>query len=122
MSLTRRTRLRRKGVRPGIRRPGIRRTALVRDPVTATVYDAVMARDGHRCVGPRVGLDGLCTGPLELDHILSAGLGKRGPGVINNLVVLCRSHHRYKTEHSKATRPALIFWVHNAAARRGAKA
>ena len=81
-----------------------------RDPVTPETYAAVRARDGG-CVGPRVGLPGPCDGSLELDHIRSAGLGKRGPSTVDNLVTLCRYHHRWKTEHARATRPLLIEWT-----------
>ncbi len=99
----------------GPKRRAIPRSGHTRDPVTGALYDDVMARDGHHCVGPRVGFGGLCQGPLELDHVLNAGHGRRGPSTRSNLVVLCRAHHRYKTEHANVCRPPLVEWIHDLA-------
>lgn len=85
-----------------------------KDPVTPDVYAAVMLRD-NSCVGPRVGMQGECGsqwGPgrpvtIEMDHVNSAGFGKRGPSIEENLVLLCGYHHRVKTEASRRWRAAL---------------
>ena len=68
-----------------------------------------------RCVGPVVGMPGLCGsqfGPqqhptMELDHVNGSGLGKRGPSTPQNLVLLCGLHHRMKTEQARVWRPKL---------------
>jgi hypothetical protein len=78
------------------------------------VYAAVMLRD-QSCVGPRVGMEEECGsqwGPgrpvvIEMDHVNSAGFGKRGPSIEENLVVLCGYHHRVKTEASRRWRAAI---------------
>jgi hypothetical protein len=44
---------------------------------------------------------------LELDHVNTSGLGKRGPSIPENLVSLCGLHHRMKTEQSRVWRPML---------------
>lgn len=86
-----------------------------RDPVTPAVYAAVRGRD-RGCVAAWVRLDSFaqeepfpepCVGPLELDHVWSSGLGRRGPSVEWNLVMLCRRHHRWKTEHARTARLVL---------------
>ncbi len=85
-----------------------------KDPVTPDVYAAVMLRD-QSCVGPRVGMEEECGsqwGPgrpvvIEMDHVNSAGFGKRGPSIEENLVVLCGYHHRVKTEASRRWRAAI---------------
>lgn len=72
------------------------------------------ARDGG-CVGPRVGFPEPCgTGPegtLEIDHVLSGGMGLRGPSEVGNLATLCRSHHRWKTEHANVGRRLLVAYL-----------
>jgi hypothetical protein len=77
-----------------------------RDPVTPDVAAFVLRRDGG-CVGPVVGMPGLCSWRIELDHIDGGGLGRRGPSTPDNLVSLCSGHHRYKTEHARVARPIL---------------
>jgi 5-methylcytosine-specific restriction endonuclease McrA len=82
-----------------------------RDPVTPEVYAAVRQRDGG-CVGPRVGLVGRCGGPIEVDHVrASGGLGMRSRSTLDNLVSLCQTHHRYKTEHGREVRPILLAYI-----------
>lgn len=91
--------------------PGKRRTRSGhRDPVTGPVWAAVRDRDGG-CVGPRAGLDGPCDGPLEIDHVLNGGMALRGPSTIDNLVTLCRRHHRYKTENARVCRRLLVAYL-----------
>ena len=84
----------------------------------------VTARDGGRCVAPRLDppFPGECSGPLELDHVNTGGLGHRGPSLPGNLVVLCRGHHRWKTEHAKGARVRLIHWIMARVATSGATA
>jgi hypothetical protein len=96
-----------------------RRLSGRRDPVTEAVWAAVRARDG-RCAAARAGLpDGRpCEGPTELDHILNGGLSLRGPSTPENLVALCRWHHRYKTEHAAVCRRLLVAYLANLSLRR----
>jgi hypothetical protein len=50
---------------------------------------------------------------LEIDHVNSAGFGKRGPSTEQNCLVLCGWHHRMKTEASKRWRPLLNNYLEN---------
>jgi hypothetical protein len=85
-----------------------------KDPVTPELRYAVMKRD-HTCVGAKIGMGGACGSQFgsgegiiwELDHVDNAGLGKRGPSTMENLVLLCGYHHRVKTESTKKWRPIL---------------
>jgi hypothetical protein len=71
-------------------------------------------------VGAKVGMGGACGsqfGPgetiiWELDHVDGAGMGKRGPSTMENLVLMCGYHHRIKTEASKTWRPKLREYIH----------
>lgn len=81
-----------------------------RDRVDEATWASVRARDGG-CVGPRAGLDGPCGGPLEMDHVLNGGMALRGPSEVGNLVVLCRDHHRHKTEHARVSRRLLVAYL-----------
>jgi hypothetical protein len=80
------------------------------DPVTPDLHDYIIARD-HGCIGARLDMEGPCDGPIQIDHILNGGIGKRGPSIPLNLVSLCRDHHRAKTENARAWRPLLIEYV-----------
>ena len=82
-----------------------------KDRVTPEVYAAVALRDGH-CIGPRVGMPGPCHWVLELDHVRASGaLSLRSRSTPDNLVMLCRDHHRLKTENGKTWRPAIIEYL-----------
>ena len=77
----------------------------------------VRARD-RGCVAPRivVGHDGRslvsCEGPLDVDHVrASGGLGLKSETHRRNMVVLCRWHHRAKTEYGKTWRPLLLAYL-----------
>jgi hypothetical protein len=97
-----------------MKRSQIKRTIKHKDPVSREVYASVYSRD-VRCVGPKVGMPGICGSqfgpqsnpPMELDHVNGSGLGKRGPSIPENLVLLCGLHHRMKTEQARAWRPVL---------------
>ena len=53
-----------------------------------------------------------CDGPLDVDHVrASGGLGMKSPTHRTNLVVLCRWHHRLKTEYGKTWRPILLDYL-----------
>jgi 5-methylcytosine-specific restriction endonuclease McrA len=81
----------------------------------------VRARD-NGCVAARavaasgdltlVGLGLSCDGPLDVDHVrASGGLGMKSPTHRTNMVVLCRHHHRAKTEYGKVWRPLLLAYI-----------
>jgi 5-methylcytosine-specific restriction endonuclease McrA len=77
----------------------------------------VRARD-NGCVARRVivpgtiALEVLCDGPLDVDHVrASGGLGMKSPTHRTNMVVLCRHHHRAKTEYGKVWRPMLVAYL-----------
>jgi 5-methylcytosine-specific restriction endonuclease McrA len=53
-----------------------------------------------------------CDGPLDVDHVrASGGLGMKSPTHRTNMVVLCRHHHRLKTDWGKTWRPLLIAYL-----------
>lgn len=97
-----------------MKRSNIRRTIRHKDPVTLGVARAVLDRD-KGCVASRVGMPGRCGTQfgvsdkfnIELDHVNTSGLGKRGPSIPENLVSLCGLHHRMKTEQARIWRPRL---------------
>jgi 5-methylcytosine-specific restriction endonuclease McrA len=80
----------------------------------------VRARD-RKCVAQaavnavergRYGLPVPCDGPLDVDHVrASGGLGMKSPTHRTNMVVLCRHHHRAKTEYGKVWRPLLLDYL-----------
>ena len=74
----------------------------------------VLQRDQRKaggCVGfLRFAVD--CAGPLEVDHVrASHGMGMKSVTCPCNLVSLCGSCHRYKTEHGKDARPVLLRYL-----------
>jgi 5-methylcytosine-specific restriction endonuclease McrA len=53
-----------------------------------------------------------CDGALDVDHVrASGGLGLKSPTHRTNMVVLCRHHHRAKTEYGKVWRPLLLAYL-----------
>lgn len=53
-----------------------------------------------------------CGGPYDEDHVrASGGLGLKSVTCPCNLVVLCRRHHREKTENGKTWRPRLLAYL-----------
>lgn len=76
----------------------------------ALLEGAELERAGG-CVG-RGRLPGECEGGLEQDHVRgSGGIGLKSRSTADNLVVLCGSHHRYKTEHGHEARPILLAYL-----------
>jgi len=73
----------------------------------------VLERD-FGCVGPFVGMPGDCFGRLELDHVrASHGVGLKSSTEASNLVSLCSTHHRAKTENGRQWRPLLLRYLDN---------
>jgi hypothetical protein len=65
-----------------------------KDPVTESLRLDLLRRD-KSCVGPLVGMSGVCGsqfGPgkitLEVDHVSTSGFGKRGTSSRANCVIL----------------------------------
>ncbi len=83
-----------------------------RDPVTPELREYILARD-KGCVGALLDMEGPCDGRIEIDHVVNAGLGKRGPSIPLNLASLCSAHHREKTDNARAWRPMLIEYLCN---------
>lgn len=72
---------------------------------------AVLRRDGG-CVGHRLDWPGDCFGSLELDHVrASHGIGMKSETTPENLVSLCSTHHRLRTEYGRIFRPRLIDYL-----------
>lgn len=77
----------------------------------APIVRQIRYRD-QGCLGPRAGFPGRCGGGLETDHIRgSGGLQMKSPSVRTNGATLCAVHHRWKTDHGRTARPALIALV-----------
>ena len=75
------------------------------------VRSQVIGRD-MGCVGVKVGMPGECWGISELDHVrASHGIGMKSETSVSNLVLLCSTHHRMKTEHGKTWRPRLLEYL-----------
>lgn len=56
-----------------------------------------------------------CSGALELDHVrASHGMGMKSETTAGNLVSLCGSCHRWKTEHGREARPILLDYLASA--------
>lgn len=91
-----------------------------KDPVTDLVRRSVIKRDGG-CVGLKLNMPRQCgtqfgegtKGAIEIDHVVSGGLGRRGPSAEKNLVSICGIHHRVKTESSKLWRAKIIEYLEN---------
>ena len=57
-------------------------------------------------------LPGDCAGGLEPDHVrASHGTGMKSRTEPDNLVALCGSHHRWKTENGREARPLLLAYL-----------
>ena len=81
------------------------------EQIDGAVRGEVQRRDGG-CVGRRAGLPGDCQWSLGLDHVrASHGMGMKSPSTADNLVTLCGSHHRWKTEHGREARPLLLAYL-----------
>jgi 5-methylcytosine-specific restriction endonuclease McrA len=82
--------------------------------IPADIRLRVRLRDGIKaggCVGRVLLRDG-CEGALELDHVrASGGVGMKSITCDCNLVTLCGTHHRFKTEHGRDVRPVLIAYL-----------
>jgi 5-methylcytosine-specific restriction endonuclease McrA len=76
--------------------------------VRAEVY----ARD-QGCVGAKLGWPAHEYGlGLELDHVrASHAVGMKSASTSANLIVLCGSCHRWKTEHGREARPLLLAYL-----------
>jgi len=77
------------------------------------VARAIEERDGYRCVGPRVGMPGVCEGPPEKDHVRASGaVGLKSRSTLDNGVLLCsNTHHPLKTREGRTWRPVLIDYL-----------
>lgn len=77
--------------------------------IPARLRIEVLERD-RGCVG--TWMPGDCGGTLELDHVrASHGIGMKSETSAGNLVVLCGTHHRWKTAHGREVRPRLLAYL-----------
>lgn len=81
--------------------------------IPPSVRERVLFRDRYQCVGLHLGWESHTnTVGLELDHVRgSGGLGMKSPSEETNLVVLCGSCHRWKTENGREARPLLLAYL-----------
>jgi hypothetical protein len=71
----------------------------------------VLARD-NGCVMRHLMPDHQCSGAIELDHVrASGGIGMKSPSTAGNLVSMCGSAHRFKTENTRLMRPILVAYL-----------
>lgn len=93
-----------------MKRTPLKRSAGTQWPIDVT--RAIWDRDGGTCVGPLVGIPGVCQGGLQKDHIrASGGLGMKSPSTLENGVLLCVYHHEVKTQNGRTWRPVLVEYV-----------
>ena len=91
-------------------------------PSRGTVIPPDVRRAVHErdlgCVGAKLGWPcHVDKRGIELDHVrASGGLGMKSPSTIQNLVRLCGTHHRVKTEAGREWRPKLIEYIDGRAA------
>lgn len=72
----------------------------------------IVLRRDDGCIGESVGMPGPCLGPLELDHVrASHGMGMKSETTPANLVTLCGTHHRVKTNGGRIWRPVLLAYL-----------
>jgi len=87
-------------------------------PSRGTVIPTAMKLDVFERDAGCVGfgrLPGDCAGPLEPDHVrASHATGMKSRTKPDNLVALCGSHHRWKTEHGREARPLLLAYLEEA--------
>jgi 5-methylcytosine-specific restriction endonuclease McrA len=96
-----------------LRRQPIKKSAgtVIGTVIPARLRGNVKAADGG-CVGYLVGMEGPCFGSLELDHVrASHGIGMKSETERGNLVTLCSTHHREKTENGRKYRPLLLEYI-----------
>lgn len=80
--------------------------------IPADVRRAVVARDLGMCIGQVVGMDHICYGQIELDHVrASGGIGMKSRSTPDNLVSLCPQAHRLKTLNGRKYRPLLLAYI-----------
>lgn len=80
------------------------------DPVTPDLADYLWQHDGA-CALRKIDAAHVCHGPSQIDHILNAGKGKRGPSTRQNTVRLCSFAHFAKTTQARTYRPILLEYV-----------
>jgi len=87
--------------------------------IPAELRIAVHRRDAG-CVGERAGFPvAEHFGGLELDHVrASHGIGMKSETTRDNLVSLCGSCHRWKTENGREARPLLLAYLSKVEAHR----
>ena len=79
--------------------------------IPSEVRRAVVARD-RICVGVISGFPGDHRGTLELDHVrASHAIGMKSRSELDNLVLLCAGHHRWKTDNGREARPLLLAYL-----------
>jgi hypothetical protein len=79
--------------------------------IPARLRGQVKAADGG-CVGYLVGMEGGCSGAIELDHVrASGGMGMKSATERGNLVSLCGKHHLERTLNGRKYRPLLLEYI-----------
>lgn len=79
------------------------------------VKQAIFERDGWECVGGKLGFpahDALLCRAIEPDHVrASHATGMKSRSTVDNGATLGAACHRWKTDHGKEARPALLDWI-----------
>jgi 5-methylcytosine-specific restriction endonuclease McrA len=83
----------------------------------AEVRERALRKAGFRCCAP--GVAGIsCGGPLDVDEIIPRGVRPGGHLEDDNVQVLCRRHHDWKTQNPAAAHAAGLrrwSWENNSA-------
>lgn len=68
-------------------------------PARQAVRQTTLDRAGYRCAAADIVPEIDCAGPLDVDERKSRGVNPGGHLDESNTQILCRAHHRWRTEH-----------------------
>lgn len=79
--------------------------------IPSAIRNYVRARD-NGCVMVHIMPGHQCSGGIETDHVrASGGVGMKSRSTADNLVSMCSSAHRFKTENGRLVRPWLLRYL-----------
>lgn len=80
----------------------------------ASVKVAALIRAGNRCQGVEAVPEVTCWGPLDADEVVPRGVYPKGHLDLENVQILCRAHHIWKTDNdAEAEKRGLRKWSWN---------
>jgi hypothetical protein len=93
--------------------PAKKKPTVKRDTAAEAAEKAYVRRRDQRCAARGFANPlSMCQGPLEVDHVRASGaLSKKSVTHRSNMVLLCRWHHKLKTEYGRVWRPLLLAYL-----------